>query len=673
METTVKAITDGDKWVLDILTAPFGSPVKRDSHKEYFDIQTDFAEQYYPLAPLVYYHGYETSQRRAAKPIFLGHTFQRDVRVDGVWYKGELDKRVPLAQQMWDAALKGQLASSPGTAEHLRRASPDGHLDLWPILEISIFETSSGKRPANPYAVALPALKAVYQEAGLDLPESIEQEAPMTVTADVSTNGANGNGQTTTDIKALIADAIREYEAGKQAQQTADQERQAAIDAAVKAERDRLVADFAANNRLPDGANVPVVLKFAEVRKYDNLDAADTAVLIEVLGAANEGRATKSAVTDSALRALAIKLDEDKTRVGEVGRNAMKAMGLSTKANEVMQQSLVGSGKDWVGVAYSQAIWDRIRLESFVAANLPSIEVPQGADSITLPLEGADPIFYKVAEATSTDATGGVAATVKASKAGTDNRTLNVSLMGARVLWTGSMEEDSLIPFVPQLRSQLSTAGMEQFEHALIDGDVAMAATTNINNIGGTPAADDLYTLFDGFRKLALVTNTTNSRAGAALALSDFLNTVKLMGPGGINGLDRKKVGFLVDALTYYAAMQLTQVQTRDLYSNPTIEGGELTGLYGYRLRPSGQMCRLSGNGLSNIAGKVDQTTPANNTKGSILAVRWDQWMLGYKRRMTTEVTRIARADANEIVCLMRVGLKNRDAEGASLTYNLTV
>ena len=60
METTVKAITDGDKWVLDILTAPFGSPMLRDAHKEYFDLQTDFAEQYYPLAPLVYYHGYET-------------------------------------------------------------------------------------------------------------------------------------------------------------------------------------------------------------------------------------------------------------------------------------------------------------------------------------------------------------------------------------------------------------------------------------------------------------------------------------------------------------------------------------------------------------------------------------------------------------------------------------
>ena len=37
-------------------------------------------------------------------------------------------------------------------------------------------------------------------------------------------------------------------------------------------------------------------------------------------------------------------------------------------------------------------------------------------------------------------------------------------------------------------------------------------------------------------------------------------------------------------------------------------------------------------------------------TTGSILAVRWDQWLLGYKRRMSIEVQRFAEADANQIV-----------------------
>lgn len=663
---TIKAIGD---WTLDILAAPFGSPARKDAHGEYFDAGTDFAEEHYPLAPAVYYHGFTSAGKPAKKPIFVGRSTKRETRVDGVWYRVELDPSKPESQLCMKAANEGKAACSPGTADHLRRVGPDGHCEFWPILEVSVFDMYAGQRPANSYAVALPALKAVYAEAGID--SAILEETPMPGT-EIAANVVQP------DIAVLISNAVKaalaEQSAAHAAEQTAAQAQQAEIDKAVKAATDVLVADWATKMRLPDGSlGSPVIAQFAAVRKFDNLDAADQAVLVEVLGAAKEGRASKQGVSDAAVKALVIKLDEDKTRVGEMGRSSLKAANI--KANEVMQSNLAGSGHEWVGVAYSQAIWDRIRLESFVAANLPSIEVPQGVDSITLPLEGADPTFYKVGEAATNDATGWPAATVPSSKAGTDSRTLTLAKMGARVEWSGEMEEDSLIPFVPQLRAQLSTAGMEQFEHAIVDGDTATAATTNINNIGGTPGVTDLYLLFDGFRKLALVTNTANSRAGAALALTDFLNTVKLMGVSGINalGMNRKKVGFIVDPLAYYAAMNLTQVLTRDLFSNPTIEGGELTGLYGYSLRPSGQICRLSGNGLSNAAGKVDQTTPANNTKGSILAVRWDQFMLGYKRRMTTEVTRIARADITEIVCLMRVGLKNRDVEAAALTYNLTV
>jgi hypothetical protein len=74
-----------------------------------------------------------------------------------------------------------------------------------------------------------------------------------------------------------------------------------------------------------------------------------------------------------------------------------------------------------------------------------------------------------------------------------------------------------------------------------------------------------------------------------------------------------------------------------------------------------------------NSAGKVDQTTPANNAYGGILGVRWDQWKLGYMRRMTMEVTRIARADAYEIVALARWGLAARDTVASSYTYGLTI
>jgi hypothetical protein len=76
---------------------------------------------------------------------------------------------------------------------------------------------------------------------------------------------------------------------------------------------------------------------------------------------------------------------------------------------------------------------------------------------------------------------------------------------------------------------------------------------------------------------------------------------------------------------------------------------------------------------LALASGKVDGATPTNGTTGSILAVRWDQWRFGYKRRMTIESTRIPAADSTEIVALMRFGLINRDTEAAAISYNLTV
>jgi len=75
----------------------------------------------------------------------------------------------------------------------------------------------------------------------------------------------------------------------------------------------------------------------------------------------------------------------------------------------------------------------------------------------------------------------------------------------------------------------------------------------------------------------------------------------------------------------------------------------------------------------ANAAGKVDLDTAANNTKGALLAVRWDQWRLGWKRRMTIETTRVPSADSTEIVALMRVGLAQRDTEASAISYNLGI
>ena len=183
--------------------------------------------------------------------------------------------------------------------------------------------------------------------------------------------------------------------------------------------------------------------------------------------------------------------------------------------------------------------------------------------------------------------------------------------------------------------------------------------------------------LFNGFRKLALVTNTANSRSGGAITVEDYLETVKLLGLAGKNAVDKSKVGFIVDLHTQWKSLELSEVKTKDSFSSPTIENGSLTSLWGYPIFTSANFHRSNQDatyGLkANSDGKVDLDTASNNTKGAILAVRWDQWRMGFKRNMTIETTRVPSADATEIVALMRVGMVNRDTQASAISYNLTV
>ncbi|KPL90763.1 hypothetical protein [Herpetosiphon geysericola] len=690
-------------WTIRVLAAPFGHPAQKDSHGQYFDNQTDFADDVWPLPPFVYYHGYDKPGRESRRPIYIGKSARVWVDSEGRWYEGPLDQSVPESKKVWEAALKGEAVGSPGTLEHLIRVGPNGHLDHWPIAEVSIFDQLDGKRPANRRAIAVPVIKSLYQEAGLNLPD-IEQSlqatsgkgarsqrpAPATAINQQSTKSLENSTMDEEELKKMIADLVAQGVAEAMAAQQAAAAAKAAEEAKMEEEVNKRVeaakADMAKkaaeDRRLPwSGGAAPHVAQFSDVSKFDNLDLADHAFMSGVLGAAKKAGRSEYGSSESSMKAFAIKAAEDQTWIGERARQAIKAANpgidlKALKANEINRADLASYGAEWVSDAWANAMWENIRISTPIVANLPTVEIPQGADNLTIPLESAAPTFYKVAAAADLNATTGRPnATVNATKLGTANRTITTSKIGARVVWDGEMEEDSILPWVSELRSSIEKEGAEIMESVVIDGDIATTATTNINDIGNLSAqsATNYWLLFDGFRKLALVTNTANSRDGGVLALDDYLETVKLLGVSGINALDRSKVAFIVDPLTYYKSLTLTQVQTRDLFSNPTIEGGELTGLYGYRLLVSANACRSSSTRLSNASGKVDLTTPANNTKGQIAAIRWDQWRFGFKRRMTIEVARMIDSDTNQIVALSRVGLINRDNEASAVSYNLTV
>ena len=172
MTITVKAAGD---WELEVLGVPFGGPFDRDSDGEYFDKDTNLHMDRYPNPAVHYYHGYDPDGNPQGMPEEIGEIKATEVREDGVWYRVLLDKASEFAKRVMAAAKKGLARASSGSVEHLYRAAQDGHIENWPLIELSLFDMgeSGERRPANSYAVAVPVMKALFDRAGIPYPDNL--------------------------------------------------------------------------------------------------------------------------------------------------------------------------------------------------------------------------------------------------------------------------------------------------------------------------------------------------------------------------------------------------------------------------------------------------------------------------------------------------------------------
>jgi HK97 family phage major capsid protein len=687
-ESKIKALGD---WELDVLAVPFGDEFTKDSDDEYFTPETNYYLDHYK-PPAFYYHGYSPEGMPMGEPALIGKTESAEVRKDGIWLRVILDKASEFAQRVWESAKQGLARASSGSISHLVRKDDDGRIVTWPLAEISLFDISGNRQPANQYAVAVPVMKSNFQTAGLDLPEwakdvvkehDAKEPNQEQDDKDMKAKQKEKEMDKEKEITETIAQAVKEQvaaslKAEKDAREAEAKKLSEIEEAKKKAAEDaikELKEEYAKTKRLPFD-EVPVVSKFADTWKYDNVDDGALAMGIDILNSgAAKGKKGAEKAPEAMYKTLALRMGAKQE--SDPSRSSFKmlqhASGKEMKSDEIMYSTLSNYGDQWVGVEYSRDLWEKIRVATPVLSKIPQMEIPQGYESDTIPLESTDPTWYKVSQATA-HTSGRPDVTVTSSQAGTSNKSITVSKLGARVTWSGELAEDSLIPILPQIRQQMILSGAEQLENAIINGDNATASVTNINDIAGTPAGTEVFMVWDGFRQLALVENSANSRsASAGLEVTDYLETMKLMGTAGINALDIGKCGFIIGPREYYKTMTLSEILTRDVFAAPTLENGRLTGLWGYPIIVSGQMCAASSDRLSNTAGKVDVDTTTNNAYGSILAVRWDQWKFAWKRRMTLETDRWPEADTNQLVAMFRCGLAYRDTEASAITYYVGV
>jgi hypothetical protein len=656
-KASVKAVGDG--WEVDVLIAPFGSEQNKDKDGEYFDATTKFHEDKYPSPPAVYYHGYDEPGKESASPQYIGKTVKRWIDNAGAWLRMQLDKTSEYASRVREAVLAGTARASSGSAKHLTRRESNGHITEWPIVEASLFDMTGGKEPCNRYAVVLPAAKAIYEVAGIEIPSGLtvepESTEPTEAVGDIAPVKA-GNGETDNNII-----EVKEMD---------EKEIQALIDKGIAdAAKAKEEADTKAR-RLPF-TEAPVVLQYDPM--YDNLTPAQHDFVLDTL------KASGQKLNPESIKSLVGKMTGEEGRGDAPSHEGLKAMGIrGVKADEIMHTDLSSYGSNWVGTLYSTDFWATIRSEAAVLNELMSKGfvkvIPDGYASEIIPMEYSDPTWYKVAEVSATVASWlKPYPTVPTSKVGTDSKTLTVAKMGCRVLYSGELVEDSLVAVAPQIMRQIEISGAEQMEVVIIDGDTDTTATTNINDIVGTPAGTETFLLANGFRKLPLITNTANMRSGGVFDGADMIATLQLLGVGGINALAVDKVAFIPDMNVYWKMVQLAEVKTQDVYSGATMESGILSRFYNRKVIPSAFMHSCAADRKATTAGTIDVDTTTNNSTGALLAVRWDQWAFAWKRRLKTEVVRDPDSDSFRIVAFARFGLGYRNTDASAITYNITL
>lgn len=360
--------------------------------------------------------------------------------------------------------------------------------------------------------------------------------------------------------------------------------------------------------------------------------------------------------------------DKELARAGK-----FELTGAYQRAIRAMDTAESGYGSQLIGAQYVGELWEAPRKLGRV---FPLIEAFEMTDPTAyLPVEVDIPEMLYVSESTANNSSN-----YSTVKTGSQRVQVDAKKFVIHQMWSGEMQEDSIIPFVPFLRRQAALSVAHYADSLVLNGDTTNAATGNINLDDADPADTKHYLAFDGIRHACLVDNTGNAvDAAGALTYNqlvglrgkmlDLTNKVDWGHP-----VDPSDLVYLADPETADKASLLDEVLTVDKYGqNATVLNGEL-----FRV---GQNPFVSTIAMSKTEadGKVS-TTGGNNIKGQVTAFNRRGFKVGWRRRVMVETERLPGSDQWRVVYSMRLGFGRftptgaaSGIEAAATLYDITV
>lgn len=719
---SIKALGDGR--IGGYLVA-WGDQTDRDLQGDYFTPQTDFVVSDYPIVgePVMYHHGMD----KQIGPRRLTRIAAAKFDDVGIWVEAQMNLRDAYQRAIYALVERGALDWSSGALPQAVVRERDGHIRRWPIIEGSLTPT-----PAQPFKTKIVTVKSLHElptsgalsleglwaeEEGRDdgqprakMTEAVEQPPEEEEFEEMTqeqieriVKAAVAGMFEALNIKAseddaqaveseAVTKALTDIEASRLAETTDEADAFNAIKSFVTSEEflsyvaDRIAerqrrydeveaaAKSAASMLAPrsrvEGHTTPRTARIEVSTKYAGLSADDMAFYAYIMSRAAAARHREWQPSEQFLREMANKVDRQFDQGGyqylPEDSEAFKAIK-SIKANELNYSTQTDYGKEWVADLWSSDLWRRARIENRVLSLLPTIDMP--SNPFNLPLEDADPTVYRVAETTDdAQLNPGASTPFTRSKLRTENTSITAYKMGLQVALSTEMEEDSIIPFIAQLRTQALEAMNDAMEYVVLHADNT-TGTTNINKAGGTVNAADVDKWMLGFKGIAhlpLVTNTALlHNIGAAPALADLRAIRRKLPARYISRLS--DLVYITDPTTATKLIEIDEVLTMDKVGPmATVLTGQIAMIDGIPIVQSEWL------EPGNTAGVIS-ATPADNTKGRILLVYRPAWRVGYRRRVTMDLTFLPYRDAYIMTSTVRIGLIRQDDECAALGYNATI
>jgi hypothetical protein len=354
-----------------------------------------------------------------------------------------------------------------------------------------------------------------------------------------------------------------------------------------------------------------------------------------------------------------------------INKRQIKAYEAAFRAMDTAES---GYGSQLIGAQYVGDLWEAARPSSNVFGLINTFEMT--APTAYLPVEVDVPEMLLVSESTANNSSN-----YSTVKTGSNRVTVTASKFVIHQMWSGEMEEDSIIPFVPFLRMQLAKALGLYSDSLVLNGDTTNAGTGNINLDDADPADTKHYLAFDGIRHAFLVDATGQ---GTNVAGAITMNTLR-----DLRGLmvdttyyhdwghpnDRNDLVFVADIATGDRIALLDEVVSAKIQSGNSADllGGQVASILGYPVVTSIMMSKTEADG------KVS-TTGGNNVKGQVVAFNRRGAVAGWRRRVKLETERLPATDQTRIVASLRMGLGRYTPTGAasgirwvSGAYNITL